>query len=52
MSFSISNKQEFESLFKAYYAPLVGYATKMLNDQDAAADEVQQLFVTLWEKKD
>ena len=24
----------------------------MLNDQDAAADEVQQLFVTLWEKKD
>lgn len=39
-------------LFRTHYAPLVGYARKMLQDHDAAIDVVQQLFVNVWEKRD
>lgn len=31
---------------------LVGYARKLLHDQEQAEDVVQQLFVNLWEKRD
>ncbi len=51
LSTTISNKQEFESLFRAHYAPLVGYASKLLGDADSAADVVQQLFVNIWDKQ-
>ncbi|GAB5539506.1 MAG: RNA polymerase sigma-70 factor [Salibacteraceae bacterium] len=51
MSVLVKNKAQFETLFRAHYAPLVGYATKITEDPDAAADIVQQLFVNLWEKR-
>lgn len=45
------DKWAFEALFKANYAPLVVYARRFLNDQDAAEDVVQAVFVKLWERR-
>ncbi len=39
-------------MFRAHYAPLVGYAAKIIRDRENAADIVQQLFVNLWEKRE
>jgi RNA polymerase sigma-70 factor, ECF subfamily len=41
----------FETLFKANYQRLVMYARRFLNDQDAAQDIVQAVFVKLWERR-
>ena len=49
---TISNKTEFEELFQTHYAPLVGYATKIVRDEDGATDIVQSLFVSLWEERE
>mgnify|MGYP000545154924 CR=1 FL=1 len=38
-------------LFKKHYSTLVSYARKMVHTQDVAEDIVQQLFVSLWEKR-
>jgi RNA polymerase sigma-70 factor (ECF subfamily) len=46
------NKQVFENLFRLYYAPLVGYANKMLGDKMDAEEVVQKLFCKLWENKE
>ncbi|MCD7936486.1 MAG: RNA polymerase sigma-70 factor [Tannerellaceae bacterium] len=42
----------FEELFACYYASLVGYAYKIVNDTQAAEDIVQDVFMGLWSKKD
>jgi RNA polymerase sigma-70 factor (ECF subfamily) len=41
----------FEDLFKTYYQALVGYGRTILKDKDEAEDIVQQVFVTIWEKR-
>ena len=41
----------FESLFKELYAPLSGYAVKYLKDLDHSEEVVQDVFCTLWEKR-
>ncbi|NQV53941.1 MAG: RNA polymerase sigma-70 factor [Flavobacteriales bacterium] len=51
MSF-IDSRSEFERAFRSHYKGLVIYATRMLRDQDKAEDAVQQVFVSLWEKRD
>lgn len=48
----LSTKQAFEALFRDHYGSLVGYALRMTKDQDLAEDLVQQMFVTLWEKRE
>ncbi len=45
------NKQVFENLFRQYYAPLVGYANKILSDKMDAEEVVQKLFCKLWENR-
>jgi RNA polymerase sigma-70 factor (ECF subfamily) len=40
----------FEELFHAYYAPLCFFATKIVKDEDAARDVVQDVFIRFWEK--
>ena len=42
----------FETLFREYYQVLCAYAFRFLNDPDSAEEIVQDLFYTLWEKKD
>jgi RNA polymerase sigma-70 factor (family 1) len=50
-SVPISNLDNFEALFKQYYAPLVVYACKYLPEKDAAREIVQDFFVKLYEKR-
>lgn len=42
----------FEDLFNDYYALLVSYAYKFVNDKQVAEDIVQDVFMALWIKKD
>ena len=41
----------FEMVFRDYYRPLVRYGNTFLKDSDEAEDIVQQVFVSLWEKR-
>ncbi|WP_430405281.1 RNA polymerase sigma-70 factor [Fluviicola sp.] len=41
----------FEMVFRDYYKPLVRYGSTFLKDSDEAEDVVQQVFVSLWEKR-
>jgi RNA polymerase sigma-70 factor (ECF subfamily) len=50
-SVPISNLDNFEALFKQYYAPLVVYACKYLPEKDVAREIVQDFFVKLYEKR-
>ncbi len=47
----IGNLDNFEALFKQYYAPLVAYACKFVPELDAAREIVQDFFVKLYEKR-
>lgn len=48
----ITDKKEFEIIFKEYYERLCRYAEMILKDADSAEEVVQNTFVRLWEKKD
>ncbi len=41
----------YEKLFTIYYPRLVAYATRFVASDDEARDLVQDVFVTLWEKR-
>ena len=45
------NMDNFEALFKQYYAPLVVYANKFVSETDTAREIVQDFFVRLYEKR-
>jgi RNA polymerase sigma-70 factor (ECF subfamily) len=38
-------------MFKAYYGALVGYGKTIIKDADEAEDIVQQVFISVWEKR-
>lgn len=42
----------FENLFHTYYAPLSYFASRILNDDIAGEEVVQDFFVSFWEKKE
>lgn len=46
------DKSEFHNVFEKYYVSLCLFANQYLNDSDAAADIVQDVFVKLWQIKD
>lgn len=50
---SVRNGDEraFEQLFRALYAPLCGYATKLLGTSNDAEEVVQAVFFKLWERR-
>jgi RNA polymerase sigma-70 factor (family 1) len=50
-SFLTGNMDNFESLFRLYYSPLVVYACKFVSDMDIAREIVQDFFVRLYEKR-
>ena len=41
----------YESIFKSYYAQLVGVAESMLRERAAAEDVVQEVMVELWHRR-
>lgn len=43
--------QAFEQLFRHYYKPLVAEAYFLLKDQTEAQDQVQLLFIEIWDRK-
>lgn len=45
------SERDFEAVFRQYYAPLCGYARQLLADSDDAEEEVQAMFLALWEKR-
>ncbi len=45
------DEEAFELLFKSYYAHLCLFASKIIEDEIAAEEIVQDYFVKLWEKK-
>ncbi|WP_394353873.1 RNA polymerase sigma-70 factor [Spirosoma taeanense] len=46
------NEQAFEAVFRQHYASLCRYARQFLPDADEAEEEVQIMFLALWEKRD
>lgn len=44
--------KEYERIFKLNYSKLCAYATKYLDDVDAAEEVVQEIFVKFWEKRE
>jgi RNA polymerase sigma-70 factor (family 1) len=50
-SFYVGNLDNFEALFKHFYAPLVVYACKYVGELEIAREIVQDFFVRLYEKR-
>jgi RNA polymerase sigma-70 factor (ECF subfamily) len=46
------NKKAFELLFHRYYSNLCLYASKIIRNNEAAEEIIQDFFVKLWEKKE
>jgi RNA polymerase sigma-70 factor, ECF subfamily len=44
----IRDKAEFESLFRAHYSTLCGYANTFLRDRDASEEIVQEVMLKIW----
>lgn len=45
------SEETLHIIFERFYHPLCFYAKKYLKDDDDIQDTVQEIFVTLWEKK-
>jgi RNA polymerase sigma-70 factor, ECF subfamily len=45
-------QERFEQLFRDYYKLMLQYALRYINDQDAASDIVQEVFLSLWKMRD
>lgn len=45
---NLTNRQDFEALFRAHYQELVVFARGYTQDDDQAEELVQETFVTLW----
>lgn len=48
----VDDSSAFEILFKRHYANLCKRVKAMLNDEEAAEDVVQQLFMKIWESRE
>ncbi len=46
------SRKSFSLLFRKYYKDLVMFAGSYLSDQDESEDIVQNVFVTVWEKRE
>lgn len=46
------DERAYEAVFRQHYAPLCRYARQFLPDPDEAEEEVQAMFLALWEKRD
>lgn len=46
------DRDAFEQLFRSWYGKLASYAATLTSSRDGAEDVVQELFVTLWHKRE
>lgn len=44
------NRTAFEEIFKRYWKRLFAYAFKIFNDEKICEDNVQEIFISFWEK--
>jgi len=44
--------KEFEQFFNEYYIPVLRYCCTIVKDMDEAEDIVQQVFISIWQKKE
>lgn len=51
-SFNEGNEQAFKQVFERYYKPLCSYVYQYVSDVSATDDIVQELFVSLWSRKE
>ncbi|MCK4922078.1 MAG: RNA polymerase sigma-70 factor [Bacteroidales bacterium] len=49
---SISEKGNFEAIFREFFKPLTHYSLKMVIDMDSAKEIVHTVFISLWEKRE
>ncbi len=49
ISVNLANELEFRRLFNSFYVPLCVFANKYVQDEEAAADIVQDCFTALWQ---
>lgn len=47
-----SDERAYEAVFRQHYALLCRYARQFLSDADEAEEEVQAMFLVLWERRD
>ncbi|HEY9449560.1 MAG TPA: RNA polymerase sigma-70 factor [Gemmatimonadaceae bacterium] len=45
------DREALDVLLRRYWGPLVAYATRMLDERDAAEDVVQRGFIRLWDRR-
>ncbi|MDQ6479448.1 RNA polymerase sigma-70 factor [Dyadobacter sp. LHD-138] len=48
---AIANKKDFEELYREYWQRLYDFALAKTHNKDVAEEIVQDLFVTIWEKR-
>jgi RNA polymerase sigma-70 factor (ECF subfamily) len=46
------DQASFDAIFRAHYAPLVGFAQAMLRDRAAAEDVAQEVMLELWRRRE
>ncbi len=52
MNHQITSREDFEILFRRMYTPLCRKVFRILKNQEATEDLVQDVFVRLWEKRE
>lgn len=50
--FASGDHSSFRKLFHGYYQGLYGYGLKLCKDPDLVKDAIQNLFATVWERRD
>jgi RNA polymerase sigma-70 factor (ECF subfamily) len=45
------DRQNFETIFKAYFPALMAFSRKILGNEDDAREVVHQVFIKLWERR-
>lgn len=48
--FNVRDKAAFGHIFQSYYSGLCHFSDRILRDEEAARDVVQEVFITMWEK--
>lgn len=51
LAFQAGNRQAYEAIYDRYWQLLFRHARKMLNDETAGKDVVQEVFAALWAKR-